>query len=712
MPKKPPAWLLRLLPFLDWFPMSRQSLRADVVAGLTVALVLVPQSMAYAQLAGLPVVYGLYAGFVPVIVASLWGSLRQLHTGPTAMLSLLSAAALLPFAAVGSDRFIELSIMLALLVGVLRLVLGMFRLALVVNLLSHPVVVGFTNAAALIIGLSQLNKLINVPMPRSDSFLGDLWAVVLQAGEAHWPTVAFALTAFAIIYGLQRLSPRLPAILIAIVLTTAASAWLGFERIETVPASAIGDASFQGRLAEFRRLNDEIRAQEHAVARLQGMLARREAESRLAVVDLRGELERQKTRLDLLREQAFDARVRLHGIRLSRAETPGGPVFHAAGTVVEGEPAGAAYWRFVGIQGEQVRLSAGGEVVGAIPRGLPDFRVPKVDWQLVVPLLPAALIMALLGFMEATSISKAITARTGQRVDTNRELIGQGLANIVGSFFQSYVVSGSFSRSALAARAGAQTGLFAIVSALCVVVVILFLTPWLYHLPQAVLAVIIMFAVFGLVRIEPLLQAWKVNRSDALIGVITFVATLALAPAMAYGILIGVGLTVLAYLLRNMRPRAEILGRRPDGALAGMDSHHLAPVSERYVVLRFDGSLDFVNVAYFEEALLNALRRFPQARAVLVVGSGINGLDASGAAQLQAVGRQLKARGVELYFSSLKRQVRTAFERGGLAEVIPPDHLFATKDLALSALEARYGGDGVMRPDGTIPPPPRPAGSS
>jgi MFS superfamily sulfate permease-like transporter len=166
--------LQTLLPFLRWFPMTVAGVRADLLAGITVALILVPQSMAYAQLAGLLVVYGLYASFIPVIVVSLWGSSSQLHTGPVAMLSLMSAAALIPFATPGSSDFIQLSIMLALMVGILRLALGLFKLGAIVNLLSSPVIVGFTNAAALIIGLSQLSKIIGVPFPRSDFYLADL----------------------------------------------------------------------------------------------------------------------------------------------------------------------------------------------------------------------------------------------------------------------------------------------------------------------------------------------------------------------------------------------------------------------------------------------------------------------------------------------------------------------------------------------------------
>lgn len=720
MPAPTTAWLNRAFPFLAWFPMTRASLRADLLAGITVSLVLVPQSMAYAQLAGLPVVYGLYAAFLPVIVASLWGSLRQLHTGPTAMLSLMSAAALLPFAAAGSQEFIELSIMLALMVGVLRLVLGAFRLGLVVNFLSHPVIIGFTNAAALIIGLSQLNKLLNVPMPRSEFFLGDLWAVAQQFGNAHWPTLAFALAAFAMVFGLQRFAPRLPGVLIAIAVTTALSQAIGFERSATVGLAAIQDEGLRARIADFTRVNDDIRREGQAIARLQAELARTQPEddaTRLRQTELTAEIEKHKTRLKILHEQAFRARVQLHQIDLRRVETAGGTAYQPVGRAPEGEPLGQGHWRVAGVNGDAIKLTGGGEVVGSIPAGLPGLETPRVDWQLVLPLLPAALIMALLGFMEATSISKAISAKTGQRVDTNRELVGQGLANIVGSFFQAYVVSGSFSRSAVAAREGAQTGLFAIVSALGVMAVILFMTPLLYHLPQAVLAVIIMFAVFGLVRVKPLVQAWRVNRTDALIGIATFVATLALAPALANGILVGVALTVVVYLLRNMRPRAEILGRRADGVLAGMDTHGLPPVSEDYVVMRFDGSLNFVNVAYFEDAILQALARFPKAKAVLVVGSGINDIDASGEEQLRSVARQLQARGVALYFSSLKQQVRAAFARGGLAEVIPDGHVFATKEQALRALEADHGGQPPLAGAGfrpgpeTTPPRPRLTGS-
>jgi len=236
------------LPFLRWFPMTRDSLRADLLAGITVALVLVPQSMAYAQLAGLPVVYGLYASFVPVIIASMWGSSSQLHTGPVAMLSLMSAAALIPFATPGSPDFITLSVMLALMVGVLRLALGLFQLGAIVNLLSSPVIVGFTNAAALIIGLSQLSKIIGVPFPRSDFYLEDLWNVVAQIGATHWPTLAFAVGAYALIVGLKRISPAIPGVLVAVLATTALSAAIGLNRAGVARRTRVRSAMLRSAL--------------------------------------------------------------------------------------------------------------------------------------------------------------------------------------------------------------------------------------------------------------------------------------------------------------------------------------------------------------------------------------------------------------------------------------------------------------------------------
>ncbi|TVQ93749.1 MAG: SulP family inorganic anion transporter [Chromatiaceae bacterium] len=686
-----------LLPFLRWFPMSPATVWADLVAGITVALILVPQSMAYAQLAGLPVAYGLYASFIPVIVASLWGSLPQLHTGPVAMLSLMSAAAVLPLAPLGSTEFLQLSVMLALLVGILRLLLGLLRMGILVNFLSSPVIIGFTNAAALIIGLSQLSKVLNVPFPRTDNFIADLWTVVRQLGETHLPTLLFALATYLIIVTAQRVSSRIPGVLLAVVLTTLASAAIGFERNATVPVTAVQDARALQLIAEYRRtgrevadLSESTSAVAHELRALAGSHDERHfSERALLEADLRV-LQRE---LKKRRQANNERRVALHDLHFTAVtDGDGAPRFWLRGEVPADLTSDGRTWRIQQVTGEQVLMMGGGAVVGTVPAGLPGLASPPVQLEYLWPLLPSALVMALIGFMEVTSISNAIATQTRARVDANRELIGQGLANIVGSFFSSFAVSGSFSRSAVAARTGARTGLFSLISAAAVVLVLLYLTPLLYHLPQATLAVIVMMAVFGLINVGAVQRAWRMQPQEALVGGLTFVATLVMAPQLANGILLGAGVGIVLFLARTMRPRIDLVGRHPDGRLGGVSANRLVPLGRRFLAVRFDGSLNFVTAAHFEAALLDARARNPQAAAVLVIASGINYIDVSGAERLRDVIENFHESGVAIYFSSLKSQVKEALQRARLDELLPPDRLFRTKEQAIAYLEARYDG--------------------
>ncbi|MGD8556774.1 MAG: SulP family inorganic anion transporter [Chromatiales bacterium] len=689
------AVLFRFLPFLRWFPMTRNGLRADLIAGITVALVLVPQSMAYAQLAGLPVVYGLYSSFIPVIIASLWGSSSQLHTGPVAMLSLMSAAALIPLANPGSASFIELSIMLALMVGVLRLLLGLLSLGAIVNMLSSPVIVGFTNAAALIIGLSQLSKVLGVPFPRTESYLADLWRVLRQVSDTHLPTLAFALGTWLLIAGLRRYRPSLPGVLFAVILATLASAFISFENKITVKSIQIADPVLLSKMIKLdnaQKRMEEITTELASRSRYADEVERDGDLTAVAgAAEVRSEIPALEFEQAENKREMIQLRLELHHLKLRGVEQPDSETLYFAEGNTPEHNGQDKLWRFQGVSNGEVTLSAGGDVVGDIPAGLPSFQAPVVQWDLILALLPAALVMALIGFMEATSISKAIATDTGERVSANKELIGQGLANIAGSFFSAFTVSGSFSRSAVAARSGAKTGLFAIISALAVVLVLLFFTEYLYDLPQAVLAVIVMMAVFSLIRIKPLVQAWKVDKVGALTGVITFVATLVMAPAIANGILIGVGLTILICLVRTMKPRADIVSRKPDGTLGGIQANNLTPISEHFVPVRFDGSLTFVNVAYFEDIILEALSDFPKAKAILVVGSAINEIDASGEEKVREVAERLQQRGVKLMFSGLKHQVRRLLERAGVVELLGRESFFPDKETALRSLCMTYG---------------------
>ncbi len=684
--------LTALFPFLRWFPMSAATLRADVVAGITVALVLVPQSMAYALLAGLPVVYGLYAALLPVIVGALFGNFNLLHTGPVVMLSLMSAAAITPFAIAGSDDFIALSIMLALMVGVLRLLMGAFKLGGIVNLVSHPVLIGFTNAAALIIGFSQLRFIMDMPNPGTGSFAGDVAALLFRADQAYLPAIAFAAGAGLMMWLLSRWLPKIPAVLLAVVFGTALSAAIGYERVATPTLDRIGDSEVRGMIDTFASTNGEIkRLSTEVTAKRTGL---REAEAAGApattLAALRSEIEVLEVRVDFLKKENNARRLEIHARPLVPVEGADGVTFYRPDRLPAGATPLEGAWRFQSLKDGKVTLSAGGAVVGKIPEGLPAFKAPTLDWAIMLALLPAAFVMALIGFMEATAVSKALAAKSHERIDTNKELLGQGLANIVGAFFQSYAVSGSFSRSAVAARAGAKTGLYAVVSALVVVVVLLFLTSYLYHLPQAVLATIVMMAVFGLIRVTPLIHAWKVQRSDTVAGLVTFAATLAFAPDIANGILVGMALTAALFLLRTMKPRAAVLGRKADGCMGGIDASDLEPLGKHFVVMRFDRSLNYLNVAAFEDTVLEVLARYPESRGILVIGSGINEIDASGEDKLRELAQRLRQQGVDLMFSSLKTQVAEVFARAGLMEQLGQKNVFPSKEMAVQEARRRY----------------------
>jgi SulP family sulfate permease len=697
--------LAPLLPFLRWFPLKPGTLKADVVAGVTVALVLIPQSMAYAQLAGMPAYYGLYAAFLPGMVAALWGSSAQLATGPVAVASLLTASALAPLAAVGSEQFITYAILLALMVGVIQLALGVSRLGVVVNFLSHPVIVGFTNAAAIIIGLSQLNKVLGVSMPRSESFLQDIWGVLQQAGETHLPTLAMGVAAFAMMWGLRRYAPKLPGVLIAVALTTLASWAAGFEHNGSAKVEEIADSEVRALVSEYLQTDAHIGALNREIAGKSAALKALPAGDKAAgqhALALRYEIDLLKLSL---RDAEQENRRRHRATRKFIFERVPGPEGAPATLYLAGQaPAGAGgdgyRWRIKRIGKDAIQLIGGGEVVGTVPSGLPALALPALGWDALRALLSGALVIALVGFMEAISIAKAMAAKTRQRIDPNQELLGQGLANVVGSLSQSFPVSGSFSRSAVNLNAGAVTGLSSVFAGLIVLATLLFLTPLLYHLPQSVLAAVIMMAVVGLVNFKAIRHAWQASLHDGIAAVVTFVATLAFAPHLDNGILVGAGLAIVLYLYRTMRPRVAILGRHTDGTLRDVKVFPELPRSEQVIALRYDGRLYFANVPYFEDAVLEAVAANPAAKYLLVVADGINELDASGEEVIHHLVQRLRDNGVIMSFSGLKKQVRDVIGATGLDRLIGADNMFPSEDAALEAISRHLGEEAVapLRP--------------
>jgi SulP family sulfate permease len=552
-----PAYLTKFLPFLRWFPMRGDVLKADFMAGITVALVLIPQSMAYAQLAGLPAYYGLYAAFLPVAVAAMWGSSHQLGTGPVAVVSLLTASSLAVLAAPGSEQFVALAIMLALLVGIIQLLLGVFKLGVIVNFLSHPVIVGFTNAAAIIIALSQVSKLFGVPMGRSEHFINDIIGVFRLIGDTHMMTLVMGVIAIAIMWSIKKYAPKLPGVLIAVVVTTLLSWSMGFERNAKGSVDLIADTELQAvvqhGMAAAKRvddLNTLIAEKTNALKHVQ----KSTAETSMGIVQSEAELA--LLRIDLRDAEAVLAKekVALRHLEVVRSIDAKGETLaiYRADKAPQGVTLDETRYRLRKLNAKGFLLVGGGEVVGNIPEGLPSIQVPSLDLDAFGSLLSAALVISLVGFMEAISIAKAIAAKTKQRLDPNQELIGQGLSNVVGSLTQAFPVSGSFSRSAVNMNSGARTGLSSVITAVFVLLTLLFLTPLLYHLPQAVLAAIIIMAVIGLVNFKAVKHAWQASKHDGVAAVVTFIATLAFAPHLDNGIIVGAGRARGRYMYRTM----------------------------------------------------------------------------------------------------------------------------------------------------------------
>lgn len=546
------------LPASGWLPALRdaKTLRTELLAGVSVAMILIPQAIAYAQLAGLPPQMGLYAACLPVIVAALFGVARPLQNGPTALVSLLTAAALGPLVVGSSDAWIVYALTLAFLVGVFQIAFGLLRLGQLVNFLANPVVAGFTSAAAIIIATSQFGALFGIEQPRGGwHFLG-VFAVVRELPAAfHWPTLALAALTAAMILLIKRLRPRWPAYLLALGTATVMS-W----------ATRFGE------------------------------------------------------------------------------------------------------W--------------GGTIIGELPTGFPAFTLPTLSFGIVADLLLVALTIALLSFVETATVTRLLAARTRQPLDLDREIIGQGLANMTASVANGMPISGSLARSHVAWEAGARTGFAELVAALVVGIVILAAAPLFAHMPVASLAVVIIMAIGALVSFRPLRIAFRAHRQDGITGVVTFVLTLAVAPALHQAVLVGVVLSLGLFLYRSMTPRVAVLGRHPDGSLRDAALYELPPC-EHITVLRFEGSLYFANARHFADRILTAMSAKPELRYLIVDCGGIAEIDATGEQVVGEMLQRLDEAGVELVLCSVRSPVRDVIARTGLLERITRERIRRDADAAL-----------------------------
>jgi len=528
-------------------------LKNDFVAGITVALILIPQSLAYAQLAGLPAQYGLYAALIPPVIAAFFGSSKQLATGPVAVLSLMTASSLTVFYTPGSPDYISAAILLALLLGIFQLGLGMIKFGGLISFLSHPVIYGFTNAAAIIIATTQLSKLFGVNVPSSEHHYETVFAVLQEASKnGELLTLLLGLWSIYALYTLKKLNKKLPIVLIVVISSTLLSQLMGYS----------------------------------------------------------------------------------------------------------------------------------GALIGEVPKGLPSFAIPVWDTEVIFGLIPTIITMGIIGFTEAVSIAQAISVKTKDLINPNKELIGQGIGNILGSFFFSYPTAGSFSRSAVNFQAGAKTALSSFFTSFTVLLTLLFFTDLLYFIPQVTLAGVIIYSVSGLIDLKKIRHIWNANPYDGIAAVITFFSTIYFAPHLDKGIMFGVIFSIGYYLYRSMHPRVVFLSKYKDGALHDATKFSMDRC-ENIAVVRLDAPLFFANAKFFEEEIVNDLASNKGIKDILIIGTGINQLDATGEEMLKSLFENLRPTKKTLYFSDLKAPILQLLKNTGLYNEIHPDHFFSKSDDAI-----------------------------
>ncbi len=543
---------LQFIPILQWLPNYKKAhLSGDLSAGLTVGIMLIPQGMAYAMLAGLPPVFGLYASLIPQVIYALLGTSRQLSVAPVAMDSLLVAAGLGALSLSGIEEYTSMAIFLALFMGSIQFLLGMVKMGFLVNFLSKPVISGFTSAAALIIGLSQLKHLLGAPIENSNQIHILLGNTIEVLDQINIYAIVLGVAAILIIKAFKRWAPKIPAALVVTILGIV--------------------ITYAFNLSEY-----------------------------------------------------------------------------------------------------------GLNIVKEVPSGLPKVGLPELSLDRLNDLTPIAVTLALIAFMEAISVAKAIEERKGlQEVRPNQELIAIGMANVVGSIFQSYPVTGGFSRTAVNDQAGASTPLASIISAIIVGLTLLFLTPLFYHLPKTVLAAIIMVAVFGLIDFAYPVRLFRKRKDEFAVLVITFLTTLTIG--ITEGIILGVLISLGLMIYRTSQPHYAILGRIKDSThyrnVKRFDKE--VSIDPEVLFFRFDGQLYFGNKDYFKTELTQAIESHgSELKGIVLSVEAINYIDSTAAHMLRQLFSQFEERGIKVTISGPIGPIRDILKRSEIVDLIGKQSFF------------------------------------
>ncbi|WP_216828572.1 SulP family inorganic anion transporter [Alkalihalobacterium elongatum] len=533
--------LKKLLPGLEWMlTYKKHDLRGDLSAGLIVAIMLIPQGMAYAMLAGLPPVIGLYASTIPLIVYAFFGSSRQLAVGPVAMVSLLVLTGVQGLAEPGSSEYVSLVLLLALMVGVIQLVLGLLKLGFVTEFISHAVISGFTSAAAIVIGLSQLKHLLGINLPSTENVFELLYRAFLQINSINFYTFFIGITSIIILIVMKKWVPKIPAPLVVVVYST-------------------------------------------------------------------------------LLVYIFDLHEK--GVR----------------------------------------------IIGEVPDGLPMVSLPTWSIEAVSALMPIAITIAIIGFVESFAMAKVIATKEKYKVHANRELIGLGLANVSASTFSGYPVTGGFSRSAVNYGAGARTGLASIITATLIILTLLFFTSWFHYMPNAVLAAIIMVAVYGLIDFKEAKHLLQIKRIDGATLLITFGATLTLG--IETGIFLGIIFSLIVFIWRSANPHVAELGYVKEANVYRNIKRYPEAVEKKNVsILRIDSPLYFANITKIEDMIQRKFLEQPSLHTVILDFSGVNDMDAVAIEHINELFATYEGLGKNIMLCDIKGPVRDVLKRAGWYE--------------------------------------------
>lgn len=577
--------LAKYLPCLEWAKSyDRETASHDSLAAVIVALMLIPQSLAYALLAGVPATAGLYASILPLVAYTLFGTSRTLSVGPVAVISLMTATALGPLFLPGSMEYAGAAIVLALLSGLLLLAMALLRLGFLANFLSHPVISGFISASALLIALSQLKHILGIDL-QGENAVQLVLGLLHGLSQTHWPTFAIGSSSLIFLFLARRYLKQ----------------WL--RRLGLPPHLA----DSLGRVAPIL--------------------------------------------------------VLLVSILVVSA------------------------WELNNI---------GVRVVGTVPQGLPELTLPAFDLTFIQQLLPAALLISLVGFVESVSVGQTLAARFRERIEPNQELVALGSANIAAAFSGGIPVTGGFSRSVVNFDAGARTPMAGTLAAIGIAITALYLTPFLYHLPHAVLGATIIVAVLGLVDLGMLTRTWRYSRQDGAALLAAMLGVLLIG--VEAGILLGGGLSLLLFLWRTSQPHIAVVGQVPGSEHFRNVDRHSVTESPKVLSVRVDESLYFPNARYLEDRIAELVERHPGVEHLVLMCSGINHIDASALESLETICERLHTAGIQLHLSEVKGPVMDRLQNSDFLQQFG-GQVFLSQFEALKSLD----------PDSTCPHPPRPS---